>query len=127
MRMHMIYGFLLCKNHLSGEHFEIHKHRHVFVKKWSIDKRITPEDVQIEPMSMKQRHDELAAELLRRGGTHKSPYEMPNISHLPPHQRFATVDRWASVIRLYYKCPKCRRRIHDWYYNGIIYAKDPHV
>ena len=48
MRMWGIDAKLLCKKHLIGEHGEIHKHRHNFVKQHKITKRISP-IVQIEP------------------------------------------------------------------------------
>lgn len=59
MRMWMIDPAFLCRKHLLGAHGEIHKHRHTFEKKYSIDGRITP-IVQIEPGSMKEEHDRLA-------------------------------------------------------------------
>jgi len=40
MRMWMVEPKLLCKKHLLGEHNEIHKHRHNFVKKHSVKGRI---------------------------------------------------------------------------------------
>ena len=51
MRLWMIDPKLLCTQHLLGEHLEIHKHRHVFIKHYSITGRIYP-IVQIEPASM---------------------------------------------------------------------------
>ena len=54
---------LLCAKHLLGEHGEIHKHRHNFAKQHRITKRISS-IVQIEPMQMEARHNELAAELI---------------------------------------------------------------
>ena len=72
----MIDPILLCNQHLLGEHGEIHKHRHNFVKGHSILGR----KGQIEPASMSQRHDELAIEMVKRGMNHKSPYVQPDLS-----------------------------------------------
>lgn len=79
MRMWMIDPKLLCNKHLLGEHGEIHKHRHNFVKGHSIAGRIFP-IVQIEPASMQSRHDALVCEMTIRGMNHNSPYEQPDLS-----------------------------------------------
>ena len=108
MRMWMVDPALLCDKHLLGEHGEIHKHRHNFVSHHRIDKRI--ELGQIEPKSMGTRHDSLAKEMVRRGMTHQSPYDMPDISYLPERQRTFKVDSRASLIDLYGRCEACRLR-----------------
>ena len=65
--MWMVEPKLMCVQHLVGEHGEIHKHRHNFVKGHSIAGR----KGQIEPLAMQRRHDELAAFLK----SHKSLYD----------------------------------------------------
>jgi hypothetical protein len=102
----MVNPRILCRQHLLGEHNEIHKHRHVFEKKQSIAGRYG----QIEPESMKKRHDELAAEMIRRGYKHDSPYEQPDISYLPERDRFGTVDRETSLRLLISRCQDCSSR-----------------
>lgn len=114
MRMWMIPTYLLCDKHLLGEHGEIHKHRHNFVKRHSISGRISPE-VQIEPASMALRHDELASEMLERKMNHQSPYEQPDISYLPEHERNAKVDIEISLSELVRRCPACRANITGGY------------
>lgn len=98
---------LLCRKHLLGEHNEIHKHRHNFIKKHSIKKRI--ELGQIEPKSMKTRHDQLALEMIRRGYKHESPYQMPDISYLPIEYINFTVDIDKSHEDLINRCEDCKR------------------
>lgn len=71
----------MCRQHLLGEHNEIHKHRHNFVKKHKMHNRILWN--QIDAYIMKQRHNLLAKEMLRRGYNHKTPYEQPDVSYLP--------------------------------------------
>jgi hypothetical protein len=110
MRMWMINPKLLCRKHLLGEHSEIHKHKHNFEKNHSISKRVFPV-AQIEPSSMKKRHDELVIEMQRRNYNHNSPYEMPNISYLPPQERDTKVDVNFSVNDLVERCPCCRRNL----------------
>jgi hypothetical protein len=94
--------WILCKKHLLGEHGEIHKHRHNFIKKHSMKGRMG----QIEPKSMKSRHDELVEEMLKRGYNHNSPYEQPDISYLPD----MTVNRKESLKLLLTRCKDCRDR-----------------
>lgn len=106
MRMWMLPPRILCRQHLLGEHGEIHKHRHNFVKRHSIAGRRG----QIEPMAMKRRHDELADEMLRRGMNHRSPYEQPDLSHLPEADRFGTVNKETSLRDLHTRCDECRRQ-----------------
>jgi hypothetical protein len=107
MRMWMIPPRMLCKKHLLGEHFEIHKHRHNFVKKHNIAGRISPV-VQIEPMAMSKRHDQLAKEMLRRKMNHKSDYIMPDISYLKSELRNAKVNIEISKQDLLSRCKNCK-------------------
>ena len=110
MRMWMIDPEDLCKKHLIGEHGEIHKHKHNFEKRRSIKGRIHPV-VQIEPASMKSRHDALVQEMINRGYKHESPYEMPDLEYLPLEMRNARVDKMLNVWELYNKCPDCAARM----------------
>jgi hypothetical protein len=109
MRMWMIDPKILCWKHLLGEHGEIHKHRHNFVKGHSMEGRISPV-AQIEPEAMQARHDELAEEMLRRGFNHKSPYEQPDISSYPVHVVDAKVNIAHSLRDLLERCEECKTR-----------------
>lgn len=106
----MINPVMLCRNHFLGEHNEIHKHRHNFVKGHSIKGRVEPE-VQIEPLSMQKRHDRLVSDFDRRGYNHKSPYEQPDLSYLPENHRTAKIDVFKSMCLLMDKCDECRELI----------------
>lgn len=117
MRMWMINPEQLCDTHLLGEHFEIHKHRHNFVKKHSISGRISP-IVQIEPNSMKTRHDILTIEMEKRfNKKYNSPYEQPDLSYLKDNERNAVVNIDISINDLINRCPKCKERILSMNYN----------
>jgi len=107
---------LLCRNHLLGEHSELHKHKHNFEKHHSISGRISP-IVLIEPENMQKRHDELAQEMLRRGYNHQSPYEQPDLSYLPDNERYAKVDMDYNIRDLMDRCVECRKRIEKYYEN----------
>lgn len=108
MRMWMLPPKMMCRKHLLGEHGEIHKHRHNFIKRHSIAGRLSP-IVQIEPNSMEVRHDELAAEMVRRGYNHNSPYTLPDLSYLPHEQVMAKVDVEQSRHDLRERCDECRK------------------
>lgn len=110
MRMWMLDPQILCKKHLLGEHGEIHKHRHNFVKKHSITGRIKP-IVQIEPQSMQSRHDALAQEMIKRGYNHQSEYVQPDISYLPQDEQIAKVDLNISIKDLISRCSECKKLI----------------
>ena len=110
MRMWMVDTRILCQKHLLGEHGEIHKHRHNFVKHHSITGRIFP-IVQIEPLSMKSRHDKLAIEMLSRNYNHKSEYELPDLSYLNKHALNVKVDLNYSLNDLINRCDECKNRL----------------
>ena len=110
MRMWMIPVELLCNKHLNGEHGELHKHRWCFERKMSIKGRIYPK-VQIEPATMGMRHDDLAREMMNRGMNHNSVYKQPDISYLPPDQRYAKVDLIQSYYDLTSRCQQCKQLI----------------
>jgi len=108
MRMWMVDPKLMCKQHLVGEHGEIHKHRHNFVKGHSIAGRRG----QIEPTAMQKRHDELAAFLCN----HKSPYKQPDLSGY--NLDGFVVDVQESLAELSRRCSKCRVLIEGRRLNG---------
>ena len=98
MRMWMLPPECMCLQHRLGEHAEIHKHRHNFVKGHSIAGR----KGQIEPAAMQRRHDELAATLTN----HKSPYTQPDLSAYD--LTGFTVDLDESATELARRCPRCK-------------------
>ncbi len=105
MRMWMIDPKFLCRKHLLGEHGEIHKFRHNFVKKHKMNGRIG----QIEPHMMEKRHEELVIEMKKRGYKHNSPYKQPNIEYLPK----MLVDKNKSIKDLIERCDECEKRINE--------------
>jgi len=105
MRMWMIDPAILCRNHLLGEHGEIHNKQH------SIQGRIDGNAV--EPLAMETRHDELAREMTLRGYNHKSPYELPDLSYLENAHREYKIDKIASLEMLVERCPECKNRYKE--------------
>lgn len=95
----------LCRKHLIGVHGEIHKFRHMFVKKANMSgyKGI------VEFKNMKRRHDEIAKEMLKRGYKHNSPYEMPDLSYMPNELRFLECDAVRTYSDLFLRCKECKQ------------------
>ena len=105
MRMWMVGVEELCNRHLLGEHGELHKHLWCWVKKYKVDGRIGGNAM--EPLAYKRRHDELEAEMRRRGMSPKSPMEQPDFSYLPEEQRSFRVDVEAARAMLLGRCEAC--------------------
>ncbi|HLD91738.1 MAG TPA: pyrimidine dimer DNA glycosylase/endonuclease V [Patescibacteria group bacterium] len=112
MRMWMVDPKILCKNHLLGEHGEIHKFFKQFVKKYNMNGRAG----QIEPKSMKQRHDELVNEMINRGYNHNSPYSQPDVDYL---NHMCSVDKDKSLELLLDRCEHCSERLRRMNENSI--------
>ena len=104
----------LCSRHLSGEHGELHKHKHSFVKHHSMTGRIVGNA--LEPMSLQTRHDALESEINRRQRVEgrvltKSPFKAPDTSYLPKAERVYKIDRDKTRLLLMSRCPNCLARI----------------
>ncbi len=113
MRMWMTDPRLMCMQHLLGEHGEIHKHRHNFVKGHSMAGRI--EINAVEPLSLKTRHDELETEIRRRAveaGRKPpcSPFEQPDLDAYSDEHREYRIDREAARELLVNRCEDCCSR-----------------
>lgn len=111
MRMWMVNPSVLCRKHLLGEHGEIHKHIPSFRKGHRIDGRFEPV-VQIQLNALESRHDELAAEMLKRGYNHNSPLvDVPDLSLTYPQHYDKVVDVEISKKDLIERCPECRNNL----------------
>jgi ribosomal protein L44E len=100
MRMWMVNPRLMCREHLLGEHVELH----MFVAQLKrglnlagyFEKRL------LEVHSIARRHAQLAAEMRRRGYRHRSP--LPSFRQ----RRAGRVDRRANQRELAARCVHCR-------------------
>lgn len=117
MRMWMVDTKILCRNHLLGEHNELHKHLHNWKKKHRIDGRISGNA--IEPLSYKKRHTALVKEMIDRGYNHKSPLDQPDFSYLPENYINYKVNQKESLKMLLNKCPNCNNRYKELN-NGFL-------
>lgn len=116
MRMWMVNPKMMCRKHLLGEHLELHMFVGCIYKgirlDGYLDKRI------LEPMSIKERHEELANEMLRRGYKHNSPLELDKeaLDYLGS-KKFTKVPKWMSYKEITSRCPICRQ-LHERIYYG---------
>lgn len=101
MRMWMINTQKLCKQHLLGEHFEIHKavgnlnHKGI----WA---RALIENGFLEPQNFNSRHDALVKEMIQRGYKHNSPLDAGRWENLT-----GKVNRSRAVRELKSRCKLC--------------------
>jgi len=113
MRMWMIDTALLCKNHLIGEHGELHKFLPSFRKGYKVDGRFDP-IVQIQFQGYQERHDALAAEMIARGYNHNSLLiDVPDFKQIYPQYFYKLVNIDESYKDLCKRCPRCKRRIYN--------------
>lgn len=100
----------LCRKHLLGEHVESHMLAGTLEKGRSIGGFI--EKGLLEPSSLIKRHEALAAEMSRRGYSHKSPLDNSKVSEmvskLNERERLCIVDRDLSRSDLWERCEQCR-------------------
>lgn len=110
MRMWMVDPAIMCRAHLLGEHVEMHMFIGGIAKGTSM--LGFAKSGLLETRELYQRHDDLVAEMLKRGMNHKSP--MPEVE-LPENVIDATVDREWSLNILIDKCVDCRERYQEKY------------
>jgi len=103
MRMWMVNPAGMCRQHLLGEHVECHMFLATFLAGKSLAGYVR--NGLLELVRLKTRHDQLAAEMRRRGYRHASPLEPGR--RLPALGR---VDAAAARRELARRCRRCRRR-----------------
>ncbi len=112
--MWMINTILPCRQHLGGEHFEMHKHIPKFRNGHNVHGRFYP-IIQIQFKGYKERHDALAAEMIRRGMNHNSPLiDIPDFKLIYPEYYDLEVDIEISTKELMLRCTECCDRILEY-------------
>jgi len=126
MRMWLTKPYILCTKHLGGEHVECHMFLGTIKKRKSV--RGYLEKGLFEPLKLKERHDQLAEELVRRKKErfrkeslscsctkHKSemiltPDDWEYLRYVDtlPRKKIVELD---SLLELMKRCPECRKRI----------------
>lgn len=102
-----------CRNHLLGEHKEIHQLLGTIKKKMRVGGYVQNNCIEIT--AMKDQHDKLVIEMEKRGWNHKSPLinqdEINEVaSYLPKEHMIAKVDVESSNKERFCRCEECRRR-----------------
>ncbi len=102
MRMWMIHPSLLCRQHLLGEHRELHTLQSSILLNKSVLGYMV--DGLIELHNLNHRHEEIVREMIERGYQHNSEL---------PYMLIAggRVNRERSMSDLIERCPECRARI----------------
>lgn len=109
MRMWNVDPKRLCNRHLCGEHVEMHMFAGTLMKGKSIQGYVNKGLV--ESQRIKERHNELAVEMVRRGMNHKSPLNFYTTLQV------GSVDVKESLIELTKRCSACADLIlkdRDW-------------
>jgi len=100
MRMWLVDPKILCREHLLGEHLEMH----MFAGHFRKGRALGGYAPMCETDKIASRHDALATEMERRGYKHKSPLDFV------PAKAQGKIDRAASLAELIRRCPACARR-----------------
>lgn len=90
----------LCRNHLLGEHVEMHMFVGAILKNKSLNGYINGGLVEVH--NIQNRHDKLVVEILRRGYNHKSP--------LPKFHSYIAgkIDINKNIEDLRSRCKECK-------------------
>ena len=107
MRMWGVDPRIMCRQHLLGEHVEMHMLVGSLRKGISVDGFI--EDGLVDLHNIRSRHDELVTEMTRRGYNHKSP--LPSyLKHIRPYitkDFTGQINIAANVQELSRRCEAC--------------------
>lgn len=105
MRMWNINPRKMCRQHLLGEHFELHKLIGNLKHGRTWGESLTAKGF-LEPQNALKRHDKLVCEMKQRGFKHRSPLKIGRVK-LPKGK----VDRKKSIRDLKKRCGECRRML----------------
>jgi len=100
----MVDAKTLCKNHLLGEHRELHTFTGTLRKRISVDGYMRLGE--LDPNKIVSRHEELVAEMKRRGWGHYSPIDVPDFSYV---KETPCIDVERNMRDLANRCEECRR------------------
>lgn len=114
-RMWMTDPSIMCRNHLLGEHKEIHQLLGSLRKKYNIQGYINHNCIEIT--SIKARHDALVNEMKKRGYNHRSPINITQkeinehlTTHLTKEQINYKIHKQSSLMDLLNRCEKCKEK-----------------
>lgn len=104
MRMWQVDPVFLCRQHLLGEHREMHALAGSLRLGKSIQGYIDNKLIYVPEVN--KRHNDLVVEMHRRGYNHQTPLDQaPTFDHKNP------VSATENIDELYRRCSHCRQRI----------------
>lgn len=106
MRMWMVPPQMMCRQHLLGEHLEIHMFCGSIKRKKMLSQ--FAKNNLFEPSALLDRHDALVLEMSHRHYQHKSPLVVPDYSYLPDFVKYSVVSLSKSYEELIKRCSTCR-------------------
>jgi len=106
MRMWNVPTEYMCRQHLLGEHLELHMFVSTINMKKSVEGYMTKG--LLEPEKIDKRHDELVQEMEKRNYKHKSP-----LKKITYDLKGGLVNTCENIEELKRRCPKCRQRIKE--------------
>jgi Pyrimidine dimer DNA glycosylase len=102
MRMWMVSPKLMCRQHLLGEHVELHMLVACLKREFSIQGYV--DQGLVNTRSIYSRHDALVAEMTLRGYKHQSPLHV-----LRKCPKVGKISRAENLKELARRCPGCRQ------------------
>lgn len=106
MRMWMLPPIGMCRKHLLGEHVELHMLLGSMRRSKSIEGFLS--GGLVDPQLVFARHEELVAEMARRGFRHSSPIEASECTSLAARYPGSTfINIAANAAELQRRCPDC--------------------
>jgi hypothetical protein len=106
MRQWNVNPKLMCDQHLLGEHVEHHMFVGTLNKGISVKGYLERGLLNIN--SLKERHDRIAEEMIKRGMNHNSP-----LPKYKKSQKEYEINFLLNIKELHNRCIKCRRRIDE--------------
>ena len=112
MRMWMLPTAGMCRKHLLGEHVELHMLLGSLRRGKNIEGFLS--GGLVDPQRIFVRHQELVAEMTRRGYKHSSPLDEQECAALADgYLGRAAIDTDANARDLHQRCPDCAHRMAE--------------
>lgn len=108
----MVQPRVMCRQHLLGEHVELHMFVGTMRMGNSLDGYIQKGLLQVSAVA--RRHMELVDEMTRRGYGHQSPLVMPEYEG--PDGLVDVEENWRELYR---RCDECRDKIWNLYPQSV--------
>ena len=105
--MWMVKPSIMCRQHLLGEHVELHMLKAHLIKGKRVDGFIR--NSLIDTSQIQSRHNQLVTEMINRGDNHKSNLKFTHINPV------GKVDIQESLTELISRCLICKRRLIEAY------------